>query len=367
MKKIRVLHIVGSMNMGGIQVFIMNILRSIDREKFIFDFACMNRENYFENEITDLGGNLFVIESRKNLWKHISKLQKVLRHGNYDCIHIHASHSFSVIDAVIAKVISPKSKIIFHSHTTESVSPGIHKLLQKLIPFTAVEFLACSFEAAQWMYPNSIIRKKRFKLIPNGINTGLYRFDSNKRNEVRKELGISEEKFIVGHVGRLAEPKNHLFLIDVFYTLQKRISDIVLVLVGGDGDKATEIKNKVKSMGIEDKVLFLGIRNDIPALLSVFDVFVFPSLHEGLPVSIIEAQASGLPCIISDTITSEVSISPLVMKLSLAHSPSQWCETIIDCFQDNSTNRLKYFDHIQQSDFEIMNTVRKMSEIYIAK
>ena len=367
MSEIRVLHIVGSMNMGGIQVFIMNLLRAIDPKKIVFDFACMNTENYFETEIKERGGQIFVIGSRKKLLSHFLKLKNVLTSHEYNCIHIHASHSICVLDAIVAKIFSPKSKIIFHSHTTQSVSPYIHKLLRIAIPFFSDEYLACSFEAARWMFPDNIIKNHRYKLIPNGIKADLYRFDYATRTSVRDKLGLSKNQCVIGHIGRQASPKNHLYLLDIFCELLKEIPTAKLVLVGGEGDKTQEIKRKINELEIEDNILLLGVRKDISDLLSAFDVVVFPSLHEGLPISIIEAQAAGVPCVISDTITQEVVLTSLVKKLSLNDPTTKWCKVISEQLAYTINKRLIYNDEIRHSAFDMENTIKIMCCIYNSK
>ena len=362
--KKKVLHIVGSMNMGGIQTFIMNVFRNINREEIIFDFACMNPKNYFESEIEKLGGKVTCIGSRKRLFHHIIKLGKLIKENEYSIVHIHASHAFSVLDAILIRLINPHIIILFHSHTTNSISKVQHVVLKQIIPIVSDYYLACSEEAAQWMFNKKIISKKDYLIIPNGIDVDKYYFCEDKAKLIRSELSIANNQLVIGHIGRIAKPKNHVFLLDVFNEIKKR-TDAILVLAGGDGDMSEIVNNRIKQLGLEHSVKLLGVRDDIPKLLSAMDVFVFPSLHEGLPVSLIEAQASGLPCFISNCITNEVKVTPLIHVLSLNEDPVTWANMVL---ANKDTNERNAYDKlIKISSFNIHQTVKMLKDIYFQR
>lgn len=358
-EKIKVLHVLGSMNMGGIQTFLMNIFRKIDREKYAFDFACMNSKNLFQKEIESLGGNLYCIGRYRKIGKHRKCLYELLDKNKYDYVHIHSGNAICVIDAILVKMHNRKQKVIYHSHNASAKMKEIHAICKLLIPyFTDLRF-ACSNEAAQWMYPKSIIEAKKYTVISNGIHVEKFLYCEKTAREVRDELKLQDE-FVVGHVGRIDTQKNHKFLLEIFACIVKKNPNSKLLLVG-TGPLENEIKTRAAELGLEDKVLFLGVRKDVERILCACDAFCLPSLFEGLGIVNIEAQACGLPCYISDVITDEVALTPLLKKESLKASAEVWAERICS---EKIENRATYNEVVAQTRYALGYTVNQLCTFY---
>ena len=358
-EKIRVLHVLGSMNMGGIQMFLMNVFRKIDREKYAFDFACMNRHNIFQDEIESLGGHLYCIDRYRKLWTHRRLLYQLLKENQYNYIHIHSGNALCVIDALLVKMYNRKQKVIYHSHNASGKMKSLHEVCKLLIPMCTNWRFACSNEAAQWMYQKSIIDAKKYTVISNGINVEKFLYSKETALEVRRELKLQDE-FVVGHVGRIDTQKNHKFLLEIFACIVKRKPNSKLLLVG-TGPLENEVKTQAAQLGIEDKVLFLGIRNDVERILCACDAFCLPSLFEGLGIVNIEAQACGLPCYISDVITDEVVVTPLIKKESLGASAEIWAERICS---GKIEDRASYNDIVAQTQYALGYTVNQLCTFY---
>lgn len=358
-KKIRVLHVLGSMNMGGIQMFLMNVFRKIDRDQYMFDFACMNPVNIFQEEIEHLGGHLYWIDSYRNFLNHKKRFYQILEENEYDYIHIHSGNAICVLDAVLAKSFCRKQKVVYHSHNASGRMKYLHGICKALIPrFTDWRF-ACSYEAARWMYPKSVVGAKQYTVISNGIDVEKFKYSSETREQARIELKLGEE-LAVGHVGRIDVQKNHRFLLEIFACILKKAPQAKLLLVG-TGPLENEIKAKAEQLGIAENVLFLGIRNDVERILCACDVFCLPSLFEGFGIVNIEAQACGLPCYISDVITSEVAVTPLLKKESLEASPEIWAERIR---REQVEDRAAYNELVARSRYALSYTVDQLCTFY---
>ena len=357
--KIRILHILGSMNMGGIQTFLMNVFRKIDREKYAFDFACMNSKNLFQEEIESLGGNLYCIGRYRKIGKHRRALYELLDKNKYDYVHIHSGNAICVIDAILVKMYDRKQKVIYHSHNASAKMKKIHAFFKLLIPFFTDLRFACSNEAAQWMYPKSIVDKKRYAVISNGIDVEKFKYSKDTAVEVRAELGLNDE-LVVGHVGRIDKQKNHKFLLEIFSKIVDKKANSKLLLVG-TGPLENEIRALAEKLGIQDKVLFGGLRKDVERVLCACDVFCLPSLFEGLGIVNIEAQACGLPCYISDVISDEVVVTPLIKKESLEAAAEVWAEKICS---EKAENRESYNQIVAQSKYALEYTVKKICTFY---
>ena len=358
-KKIKVLHVLGSMNVGGIQMFLMNMFRKIDREKMMFDFACMNHKNYFQQEIEELGGRLFCVGSHKRILQHRKFLYKILNENQYDYIHIHSGNALCVIDSILVKKYAPDLKVIYHSHNSSHKEKLLHEIMKPLIPAYNDFLFACSEEAARWMYPKATLSKRKYTIISNGIDVEKFLYSEKSALEIRSEFGI-EDDFVVGHVGRIDTQKNHKFLLEIFAVIVEKKPNAKLLLVG-TGPLEQEIRKLASNLNIKDIVLFLGTRNDVERVLCACDVFVFPSLHEGLPLTLIEAESSGLPCYISDVISDEAVVSPLVFKESLETPAKVWAEKI--CMA-TSNDRTWYNQIVGESQYSVYHTIRQISDLY---
>ena len=358
MKPKRILHIVGQMDRGGQETFIMNLYRNIDRNQIQFDFVVHTSQKCdFDDEIISLGGKIYSISPlSKSFLKHCKELYKIIKENKYDTIHRHTASSIVFVDLFVAKMAGAHNRIC-HSHNTQNNQKGLHRLFRPLLNLFVTERLACGMEAGKFMFG-----KKEFTVIPNGINVSHFKFNNESRSKKRKELHI-DDKLVITNIGRFNEQKNHTFLIDIFYEYQKIEKNAILCLVG-KGNLQENIKNKVKQLSIEDKVYFLNTRNDVNEIMMASDIFLFPSLFEGLPVALIEAQATGLPCLISDTISKEAIIeSKLVHMESLSTDVSLWSKKMQELL-NTDFNREKIYSSVEKSKYNIDNVITLLDKIY---
>ena len=347
------------MNVGGIQMFLMNILRNLNSEEILFDFACMNHKNYFQEEIETLGGRLFCIDSHKKIRLHKERLFKLLDQTDYDFIHIHSGTSLCVIDSYLVKKHSEKHTVIYHSHNSSSKYVLLHKLYKPFITKYNDYYFACSTEAAKWMYPENVTSSKQYTLITNGIDVKKFLYSKEAELKISELLDL-EDCFVIGHVGRFATQKNHKFLIEIFSKIAETKKNSKLLLMG-TGPFENEIKEQVKRLGIQEQVCFLGNRDDVEEILCACDVFLFPSLHEGLPLTLVEAQCSGLPCVISDVISDEVVITPLIQKVSLEETAEQWADKVCAYVKRDRVEQNKL---VENSKYNLEYTIQYLSDFY---
>lgn len=356
---IRILQVVTHMNCGGLESMIMNYYRMIDREQVQFDFLVHRRERaVYDNEIEALGGIIYRLPALNPFsGKYTNELKRFFKqHPEYKVIHVHQDCMSSVI-LNVAQECGVEVRIA-HSHSS-SQDKNLKYLLKlyykKQIAKYATHLFACGEAAGQWMYDG-----KEFEILNNAINASNYRYDAQKREAMRLELGIDENCLLVGHVGRFNYPKNHTFLIDIFQEVcHKEESKLLLV---GDGELRTEIEKKVLRNGLEDKVIFTGIRRDVADLLQAIDVFVFPSNYEGLPVTLIEAQASGLRCIISDKVPQDCKKTELVEQVSLQEGAGYWANRIIAAAKEV---RIDTYEDIKQSGYDIQENAKRLQSFYL--
>lgn len=364
---VRVLHVIGSLNNGGSQAMIMNIYRSIDREKVQFDFIIDREEEiFFADEIKQLGGKIYVmpIFNLKNIFNFIREWNRFFcEHKEYRIIHGHV-RSTAAIYLYIAKKY--KLKTISHSHSTSSgngILAIIKAILQYPIRYVADEFIACSQESGIWLFGKRVCRKDNFFILKNAIDCEKFSYDEVIRREIREELKIEEDDILIGHIGRFEFPKNHDFLVDIFKEVNRKNPKLKLCLVG-DGSKKIYIENKVKRLNLERDVVFLGVRNDINKLMMAFDLFVFPSIFEGLPVTLIEAQASGLKCIISNNITREVNISKDIDYLNIINK-EEWISFIIKYAESyKGRKNISNVKLIKDAGYDIETSIKELEKIY---
>lgn len=328
---IRVLHIVGQMNMGGQETFIMNLYRKIDKEKVQFDFVVSSKDKgYYDDEIEENGGKIYRITSMsENILKHCNELMKILKKGNYKIIHRHTASSIILFELLVAKICNIPN-IIVHSHNTNTSKKFIHKIFRPFMNKLCNYKFACSEDAGKWLFG----KKEKFEVINNGIDVKKYEYNEKIRCKKRKELKVMN-KFVIGNVARFNKQKNHEFILNVFEEILKIKPDSVLLLVG-DGEEKLKIQEKCKLKKIEDKVIFLGVRKDVNEIMQAFDVFLFPSLYEGLPLTLIEAQASGIKIYASSTITPKVNITNNINFISLSDNAAMWAKKIVE--NDNIRN-----------------------------
>lgn len=364
-KPIRVAQIIGKWLGGGVESVVMNYYRNIDRSEIQFDFICdEDSTNIPYDEIESLGGKVILIPPYQKVIKYHKELKRVLKEGNYKIVHSHIN-TLSVFSLFAAKCAGVPVRIA-HSHSTTNKKEKNKNLMKQLLrPFSkvfATDYMCCSELAGRWLFGDKEYDKGNVYLLNNAIDLDKFKYDEVVRREKRKELNIDDDTLVIGNVGRFVEQKNHRFLIDIFNEVHKQNEKSILLLVG-QGPLMEEIKEKVKSLGIEDSVKFLGQRNDVSELYQAFDVFCLPSLYEGLPVVGVEAQATGLLCLFSDDMTKEIKVLESTSFLSLEQSAKEWAEILLKSIEnfERKDTTIEFFNN----GFDIKMEVKKLIKIYL--
>ncbi len=356
---IRVLHIIGSLERAGVETFVMNLYRTIDRNKVQFDFAIYNKptENSYAKEVSDLGGKIFLIPSKeKSIVKCFLTITNIVKNNEYDIVWRHTSSCIGGMDLFAAFRGGAKKRIL-HSHSSRrfGVEKYIHFFLRPFCKAISTQNVACGQNAGKWMFGNA-----NYEIMPNGIDTQRFKYSDSVRKEYRRELGI-ENKTVIGSVGRFEEVKNYKFLIEVFNNWVKNRTDSVLIMVG-TGTQEDDCKKLAEKYGIADKILFLGTRSDVAQILQAIDVFVMTSIYEGFPVILIEAQASGLPCVISGSVSRETDLIGTATYVSLQAGIEKWCEAI----DSNLGTRIRNGDEILiERGYDIAQITKRVEKIIL--
>ena len=360
----RILIISNTIDAGGAETFVMKVFRAMDRKKYVFDFLINKSDSdYYLKEIQELGGNVYYgISKSQNPIKCFNIIRKIVCKHKYKTILCIAVHPVGFVDLLAARMGGAKVLLTrsTNSHAGGFISPFIAYISRPFVRLLSTIMLSPSKEAAIWLFGKRSVDNGKVILINNGVDTSVFQFNKKCRDDLRKELGISENCLVVGHIGRFNRQKNHAKIIDIFKVIKEMRPDAKLILVG-DGEERIKIQNQAKEYGIRDGVLFLGIRNDVPALLSSFDVMLFPSLFEGMPNTIIEAQACDLPCVISDTISPDVKLSSDVIQLSLEASNKEWATTVIN---HNKSNRSDVSEIIAKAGYSIIATTKVLTNFF---
>lgn len=362
-KQIRVLHFQGRMGKGGAETFMMNTFRNIDRNKIKFDFLIYDDFKDiqpYNKEIYSLGGHIYSVPNpKKNVLAYIISVRKLLKDKEFDVVHSEVFFGGG-LNLFLAKKAGVKKRIV-HSHaTSDGKGKNVflklaRKFFDKLMKENATDFLACSHEAGVALYG----KKLPFIFVPNGIDLELYRNVYESKKSIRKSLNISEEALVVGNIGRFEEQKNHSYLIDIFEQIIKINANSELILIG-EGSLIDDIKEKVKTKGLEGNVSFLGSRDDISYLLKSMDVFLMPSLYEGLPISAVEAQASNLKLILSSEVAKETKLSENVHFVSLNKTPKEWAEVILSKPMNNTPCT-------EMEMYDMKKTAKQLERIYLGE
>lgn len=360
---IRILQMIGSLNIGGSQSMIVNLYKAIDRTKVQFDFIIDRPgELYYGDTVKKLGAKIYEMPTftGSNFSQIIKEWDNFFRqHPEYKVLHSHV-RSYASIYIPIAKKHGLKT--IIHSHSTSNgsgIKASIKKIMQYPLRFEADYFFGCSKEAGEWLFGKKIVEGEKYHMLQNAIDTKKYSFSQEIRDKYRKEFGAGNKTKIYIHVGRFHEAKNHMFLLEVFSRLLEINTDSLLLLVG-DGTLRERIEQKIASLNMQGKVIVLGRRNDVQNILQAADCFLFPSNWEGLPVTVVEAQAAGLPCFVSENVTKDVNVSPLVTNLPINMGTAIWINAVANA----NLQRKNVTANIVDAGFDINSSAQWLQGFY---
>lgn len=366
MSTIRVLHILHSMNRGGAENAIMNYYRHIDRDKVQFDFLLTETDKCaFEDEIIALGGRVYRVPllTLKNPYAYCKAVRLFYKsHTEYKIVHSHTS-SKSFLPLYIAKRNGIPIRIA-HSHNSKSES-GIRGTIRDFfkLPLRMVvtDLCACGEEAAKWLYGEAVFNTGIVRIVPNVIETQAYDYSENVRQQVRNRLGVQSSSIILGSVARFSVQKNHAFIIEIFKSFHAQVPDSYLLLLG-DGDLKSEIQRQVKEASLSDYVIFAGVVPNVGDYEQAMDFFLLPSFNEGLPLSLVEAQVSGLRCFASEGVPKEADKTGLVSFLPLSRGPEYWAKAIADSI---GYNRRSHIEDIRAAGYDAHISAAKLEQFYL--
>lgn len=354
------------MNAGGAETFLMKIYRQIDKTKYQMDFAVnIDSKGYYDDEIISYGGKILRFPAKsESLWRYVSGLRKIVKEGHYDAILRISSNAMGFLDLAVAKMAGAKKCVVRSSNSSDGNRFGtkISHWLGKLLFMRFVDVkIAPSIEAAKYTFGEKNFKRGLVHILHNGLDLDYFSYTENGRNAVRNEFGISPNQSVLGHVGRFSVQKNHSFLLKIFQYYHKCNPDSVLMLVG-DGELKNDIQKKVRKMGLEKNVIFSGVRSDMPSIYSAMDFFVFPSLYEGMPNAVLEAQACGLQCYVSDEITKSADITKTIQYLPIKDESIQlWIDMMRK--KDGRISNNAYFD----ANYDMNNVVIKFQKILLGE
>jgi len=371
MSIIRILHVVGQMNHGGIETFLMNVYRNVDRNRIQFDFLTFREtRGYFDDEIEALGGKVFYfqpINLKKILMGNMDRslYNFFIIHPEYKIVHSHMVWSGLILKSAQHAKVSVR---IAHSHGDYTRIPlgkiAVKNVIKNIMKLSANQYathrFACSKNAGQWHFGNKNWHHGNVSVWPNAIDCDKFQYDPQLRKRMRYELGLMDDTFTLIHVGRVNPHKNHMFLIDIFDSLMVKVPNSKLLLIGGDEMDGECQRYAFRKKSAKD-ILFLGTRSDIKDLLQAGDIFVFPSFNEGFGISVLEAQASGLPCLISNTIPSEVCLTDNIIQLPINEGSNIWVNNILE-FKDKE--RADNYCTLVEKGYDIHELCQKLCAFY---
>jgi glycosyltransferase involved in cell wall biosynthesis len=365
MEPIRVLHMIGTLEIGGSQSFILNIYSNIDRNKLQFDFIVDHPDRMdYENDVKQLGARVYIMPKFNG--KNIREIKKAWNrffedHPDYKVLHSHV-RSYASIYLPIAKKHDVKT--IIHSHSTSNgfgLLALVKSILQYPVRYQADYFMACSREAGEWLFGKKVCESNKFQVAKNAIDVKKYTFNERMRTEVRRELGLNDE-FVLGYLARVVVPKNPFFIIDSMHEILK-IKPTAKLLFVGDGDLLKSVKEKARIVGIDGSIIFTGARTDVERMLSAMDCYLLPSIWEGLGISLIEAQSSGLKCLCSENIPSAAIVTDLVQVIPLTEGSKNWAAKAVE--NDSDYKRENQYEKIKTAGYDIAENVEIMSSFYM--
>lgn len=367
---IRILNLFTIMNRGGAETMVMNYYRHLDRNKMQFDFM-VHREQRgaYDDEIESLGGKIYRMSpiAPQNLLKYKQQLKDFFdEHDEYKIIHSHMSElgvfvfKEAILHGIPIRICHAHNAPVFSKETTiEKIKRLPREILAREMRSLASDYFACSNVAGEWLFGKKNV--SRLVFMRNAIDSSLFTYNKVKSEKAKSEFGWGN-KFVIGHVGRFCPQKNHSYLIDVFNAFHRENPNSILALVGGTGELESDIRGKVNSLNLADSVLFMGVCSDMPKLYLAFDLFLFPSFYEGLPVSLVEAQAAGLPCVLSSSISMQTKMTPYYYPISLDAPMSEWVNAIKNNigFERRDTS-----EYIKKAGFDITENAEWLTNYYL--
>lgn len=367
MEPVRVLHNIVLMDPGGIETLVMNLYRHIDREQLLFDFLVHRpQEGFYEKEIQNYGGRIYRTQpfhplKTRGFEKECMDIFSA--HPEYRIFHAHQELNLWTLRYAQKAGIPTR---IAHSHNAKTVLNLKYVFLryeQLFIKNYCTDLFMCSTLAGEWSFGKKAVADGSVRWIKNGIETECFRYDEKVRTQVREELKLGEKR-VIGHVGRFMQQKNHVFLLKIFQIIHKKDPNTVLVLCG-EGRLEDKIRKQANEMGLADSVIFLGVREDTNRIYQAYDLFLFPSLWEGLPLTGIEAQTAGLPILMSDVITPEMIITGNVTMYSLKNSAEQWADQALQILEKHQRTDCR--SQVVKAGFDIQETADWLQEFYKEK
>lgn len=356
--------LLSGMNAGGAETFLMKIYRNIDRTKYQMNF-CINvpEKCFYEDEILELGGKIFRIPAKsENPREFKRQLSELIKKENYEYVLRITSNAMGFWDLKIAKKAG--AKVCCARSSNSSDGAGLkRKITHALGRMLYAKYVDVAFAPSELAAAYTFGKKKynsgKTIILHNAVDLDIFHYDEESRRKIREEFGIAPDTKVLGHVGRFTEQKNHMFLADIFKCVKEKNNNTILLLAG-EGPNKEAFEQRVIELGIQESVIFAGVRSDIPDLLSAMDVFVFPSFYEGMPNTVIEAQATGLPCVIADTITRKANITGLVNYLALSETAQYWAQIAME---NSDKERIDTKDAFVENKYDIKSATEHFVEI----
>ena len=362
--RIRVLMVLGNTRMGGVQAFILNFLSHLDNSRFQVDLAInYEGDGGVSDEFRSYGCNIYILPYFKvyNYCRFCAEWKAFLKTHHYDIIHGHSSNSASIYLGIAKKM---GCVTIAHSHNGGYRGNKIQQIAKKFfvrkVGNVAEYWFACSDVAAQRLFGDSYKTYDKYFRIPNAIDSAKYRYSEKTAQDIRERLGVAKDVLLCGHVGTFSQQKNHSFLLEIFSELHK-INPRAMMVLCGEGEMLSIVYEKARQKRLLDSIIFTGVVKNVHEFMMAMDVLVFPSLHEGFPFSVIEAEATGLPVVMSDSITAEVDLTDIVYRISLSESASDWANKIL-CVK--RPNRIHYNELIAHSEYDLVHLEDVLSSLY---
>lgn len=358
---IRILQIVPRLSQGGVSRMVLNYWEKIDKKEFQFDFITHEDKNKALDFLLAQGCSVFYLKTmgKAGLFHYYQSLKFILSQRHYDVVHIHVGHITGVYAFLCRRLGA--GRVICHAHTTTAPNPKHRKwmpILRMLSVKYATDLVACGEQAGRFCFGNA-----PFTVVGNGLEfQKIAEINPAEVDRLREQLHLMPNDYVLGNVADFNYLKNHKFLIDVFNRFSKKRPNSKLILVG-NGVLQSSVKNYVEQLGLQNRVTFLGLRSDVYVLLRLFDVFLLPSLHEGMPLSVVEAQASGVPCLVSDTVDRAVDCNLELVRFLSIDRPEVWIDELSKTKKREITPSVR-MEALRNSGFDINSTLKTLEDLY---